>query len=350
MKNDFKLSSLSILLAYQVVQKLPVQFYAYDDQIFIAQPETILVPFLGVPLYADAYILSLITLWTNHGRGIHIKLAARPIKDKSDVFVKIFDGPILMGPFDLDRFPKRTLRYAAGFRLTIGIESINNVTRQFAKLTYQTFQQRQQQVDLNKHQDATWKISIDTTKKAHNRKLYYKYLTVSTTKSKYLQMTFTNLRQFSYASKGCEDGGFVLSEESDDHGIVTGPFCSQRGTEPLVNAIKTFHSSHEYITIFIYSYTFQMKVDITFRHAECQGITNPCTRFCNLRRDKINETQNYWTETSLYQRTCSSTIHLKMGCVVLQKIPGRNSKCKLMFFAHGGLIKTTDFKVVNNIR
>ena len=350
MKNDYKLSNLSIILSYQVVQKLSVQFYAYDDQILIIEPQTKIVPFLGVPLYEDAYISSLITLWTNHGQGIHIKLAVMPIKEKTDVFVKIFDGPILMGPFDLDRFPKRTLTYSAGFRVTVGIESIDNVTREFATLAYQTFPFRQRQVDLDKHPDATWTFSIDTTKKDHNRRLYYKYLTVSTTKSKFLQMTFTNLSQFSYASHGCEDGGFVLSEESDDHAIVRGPFCSQQGTEPLVNAIKTFHSKNEYITIFIYSYTFRMKVDITFRHAECQGITNPCTHFCNLLRENINETQNYWTEAGFYQRTCKSTIHLKRGCVVMQITPRQNIRCKLMLLAHGGLIKINDFKVVNNIR
>ena len=78
------------------MQRLPVHFHVFDGQIYMIEPQTTLVPFRGVQYYANSYMSSLITIWTNHGKGIYINLAALPNRKITDVFVKIFDGSILM--------------------------------------------------------------------------------------------------------------------------------------------------------------------------------------------------------------------------------------------------------------
>ena len=314
------------------------------------------VPFHSTHLgIVNIYLSYLYTIWVAHGLGININITAFAIEIQTDVYVNVYDGPILAKSTTLHEIASSSFKYQAGFRMTIGLTIINdnnNILDDFIKelaiLSYSAYQYQPHVVHLDKYLNATRTITIDTSKRNHNQIFYYKYLTVSTVGSKFVQMTFTNLTKFSKASQGCEDGGFVLSDVLQNHIFVTGPFCSQHGTEPLVNDIRTFFSTQNFTTIFVYSYKFQMEVDIVFNQTPCEGITNPCSRFCNPNHEL--PTQNYRTKFSSGTNICGGDIYIEKGCVVVQKTPSAHTGCEIMVIAPAGQIKTSDFRVINNIR
>ena len=349
--NVIRFPKLSALLSYEIVQKLPATFHLYDYHTCLTHKVTENVPFLLAHLSNEAtYQSYLYTIWAVHGLGISIKIADIALNNQTNVFVNIYDGPILVTSSTLNELASNRFRYKAGFRITIGFTILDDVVGELAKLSYSAYYYTQQVIPIDKYEKSTLTISIDTAKRNHNQIFYYKYITVVTINSKFVQMTFTNLTKFSEMSEGCEDGGFVLSDNLQDHFLVTGPFCSQHGTEPLVNAINTFYSSHNFITIFVYSYKFQMKVDIVFRQTSCEGITNPCIRFCKKKQPRQLPPQNYRTTFSSNVSTCGGNIFIERGCVVVQKTPTERVVCDLTVIASVGQIKTSNFRVINNIR
>ena len=347
--NPSKFPKFSILLSYELLQKLVTPFYLYDYHKYMIYEGTTNVPF-SFPHFSIIYIyLSyLYTIWVAHGQGIDIKITATTIISQTNVLVNIYDGPILVKSSTLHEVASSGFKYQAGFRMTIGLTFIDAVFQELAALSYNAYQYQRQVIQLDKYQNATRTISIDTSKRNHNQIFYYKYLTVSTVKTKFVQVTFANLTKFYKASQGCEDGGFVLSDVLQHHNFVTGPFCSQHGTEPLVNAIKTFLSTQNFITIFVYSYQFQMEVNIVFSQTLCEGITNPCSRFCNPNQEL--PTQNYKTKISSSDHSCYGSIYMEKGCVVVQKTPAAKIICKIEIIASAGQLKTSDFRMINNIR
>ena len=360
LQNEHRFSNVSMLLSYEIVQKLVVPFLLYDDQTYIFYTKTMVLPITQISINTTTYISHLYTIWAAHGNGIATKLSVLPIQNETNVFVKIYDGPVLVRFFSLYLLSTRELKYKAGFRMTIGIEFVDTIMHPSVSVSYKRYSFRRLIIDLDDYQGAKWMTSIDTTKREHKQVLYYKYLTVETSEPNFVQMTFTNLTTFSDASQGCEDGGFVLSDNFIEHTDVAGPFCTQQGTEPLVNAMRTFFSANRYITIFIYSYTFQMKVIITFQQTLCQGITNPCYRFCNRYKENgqkyaSNYERNYDIATTGYHHSCEARIYINKGCVVVQKIPGKCFACKIFIqVAHllekTAVIRVTDFRVTDNIR
>ena len=354
LQNEHRFSKVSMLLSYEIVQKLVVPFLLYDDQKYIFYTKTMVLPITQISINTKTYISHLYTIWAAHGKGIATQLSAMPVQKETNMFVKISDGPVLVRSFSLYLLPTRGLKYKAGFRMTIGIEFIDTIMHPSVKVSYKTYAIRSQEIYLYQYPGAKWKTSIDTTKREHKQVLYYIYFMVFSSVPNFVQITFTNLTKFSDASQGCEDGGFVLSDNFYDHTDVAGPFCTQHGTEPLVNAVRTFYSTHHYITIFIYSYTFQIEVLITFQQTTCEGITNPCYRVCNQYKEYIAEYEtpkHYDISASYYHHSCKASIYLDQECVVVQKIPGKLFACEITIFSHrlGYQIKA-GFRVVDNIR
>ena len=347
LNNFISYPKISILLSYEIVQKQAVIYYLNDYHRYMVREGTTYIPFDSTLFNILGYQSYLYTVWVAHGLGININIEVVVINYQTNAFVNIYDGPILVKSTTLYELASNRFRYQAGFRVTIGITMIDGFTRVLAKLSYSHYHYKPQVIHI---ENSTQTISIDTAKRNHNQIFYYKYLTVTTKKSKFVQMAFTNLAKFSEASEGCEDGGFALSDVLEHHISVTGPFCSQHGTEPLVNAINTFHSTQNFATIFIYSYKFQMKVDIVFSETFCGGITNPCDRFCNPNLEL--PTQNYWVKFTGHYLFCSGDIYIEKGCKVVQKTPAAQiySYCDLTVIAYEGQIKTRNFHVINMIK
>ena len=347
LNNILSYPKMSILLSYEIVQKQAVIYYLNDYHRYMVREGTTYIPFDSTLFNIIGYQSYLYTVWVAHGLGININIEAFVIKYQTNAFVNIYDGPILVKSTTLYELASNRFRYQAGFRVTIGITMIDDLTRVLAKLSYSHYHYKPQEIYI---ENSTRTISIDTAKRNHNQIFYYKYLTVTTMKSKFVQIAFTNLAKFSEASEGCEYGGFALSDVLEHHISVTGPFCSQHGTEPLVNAINTFHSTQNFITIFIYSYKFQMSVDIVFSETFCGGITNPCDRFCNPNLEL--PTQNYRVKFSSRYLICSGDIYIENGCVVVQKTPAAQiySYCDFTVIAYEGQIKTRNFHVINMMK
>ena len=345
--NIIRFPKFSAFLSYEIVQRLPTTFQLLDYHTFLLHENTTNLPIFVSHLSHNIYLSYLFTIWAVHGLGINIKIADSTLNNQTNVIVNIYDGPVLVKSSTLKELATNRFRYQAGFRVTVGFTILDNVFGELVTLSYGAYHYKPQVISINKYEKST--ISIDTAKRNHNQIFYYKYLTVTTTQSKFVQLTFKNLTKFSEVSEGCEDGGFVLSDNLKDHFLVAGPFCSQHGTEPLVNAINTFYSSGNFITVFVYSYNFQMTVDIVFNQTPCEGITNPCIRFCKKWQQRY-PLQNYRTTFSKNAHTCGGNLFIERGCVVVQKTPTERVVCDLTVVASAGQIKTSNFRVINNIR
>ena len=351
LQNEHRFSNVSILLSYKIVLKLAVPFQLFDDQTYLLSTKTWDLPVLH-KTYIEAYISHLYSIWTAHGNGIATQLSALPMRNETNVFVKIYDGPVLARSFSLYLLSTRDLKYKAGFWVTIGFEVIDTIIHPSVSVSYKLYSLKKQEIDLREYPETKWMTSIDTTKREHKQVLYYKYLTVRIKVPNFVQITFTNLTKFSDPSQGCEDGGFVLSDHEMYHHDAAGPFCTQHGTEPLVNSMRTYYSSFHYITIIIYSYTFQMEVMITFQQTPCQGITNPCYRLCDQyeRSIQVHRYQNYYIDTSYHWLSCNVAISMHKDCVVVQKIPEESIACNITIVSLVEQIRATDFRVTDNIR
>ena len=350
MTNFFNASKFSALLTYQIVTKVLESFDLIDYHMSLVYENTTTIPFGNTNSNAHKYLRYTYTVWTTHGQGINIWIRTIAMIKPTNVSVSVLDGPTLVKLFDLRDLKSQGYKYQAGFRVTIGVMIINNIKQKVAKFLYKIYTFKPQVTDLENDPNVTKKISLNTARRSHNPIFYYAFLTVRASRSKFIQLRFANLRQFAGASHGCAEGGFVLSDFKDSHFWLTGPFCTQHGTEPLVNDIKTFQSTHNLITFFLYSYTFEMDVDIEFQHTECEGITNPCLRFCNPYRHLDLHKQNYKIESGASGNKCVVSIIITNGCVVVQNPPNQVSRCYLQILAHKGNVITSEFRTLNFIR
>ena len=354
LEKEFNFPKYSVLLSYQVVARTQAELMLYNYHVtLISQSGVEQIPYSSSFLNTNTIHSYLYTIWTHHGRGINVSMDALAIAEETDAFVNILDGPVLVESFLLYNLTQKRYSYKGGFRVTIGIELVAKFIQTVATLAYDTFKLRPQFLALDKHKGFIRNLSMNTMRRTHNQILYYKYVTVITNKDKYIRITFTNLARYAGASYMCEHGGFVLSDFLKTHWWVTGPFCTQHGTEPLVNDVRTFLSRVNHITFILYSYTFEMDVDITFEQTHCQGITNPCTQYCDRRRrTDYSRVGNYRMQLYRSRMGCSLYIVLVKGCVVLQEtLQNEITKvCNIGVLAENGSLTASKLLVINNIR
>ena len=263
------------------------------------------------------------------------------VRNKDDIVVSVFDGPILVKSSYLYKMHK--FKYQGGFTITCRVDIINTVGLKGSGLDilFQRTKPKHTDVTLETLDD-TFNTSINTMKR--DGIFYHKYLRVNNTGGHFMKVTFTDMRTFSGPSYNCEYGGFVISDYWQFHHRVYGPYCTQHGTEPLVNEVKTFHSKNTYLTLIIYSYTFQMDVDLTFQTTQCEGLTNICDAFCT--------DQGYYFRVQLpvnYQllrfikvkSTCRVQLRIVKGCLNVQSTSSEVGLiCIVTLFVQDGMIRT----------
>ena len=268
------------------------------------------------------------------------------------ISVSIFDGPILVNSSllsEMDGFS-----YVGGYTITCQVDIFNGITyiRGILNLIYQRRLQETLDVNLANIKD-TYKTSVNTMKR--NSIFYYKYIRVRTAKH-FVKLTFTKIRTLSGQSHSCEYGGFVVSDFWDAHLQVIGPYCTRHGTEPLVNDVNTFHSRNNFLTLIIYSYTFQIDVDISFQSTQCEGVTNICNVYCGNYVDFYTD-KKFYSEKNfvvLYfertQFTCRVQLQILKQCVMVQRTwDERNAVCIVIIYPRLGVMKTT-VQMQNNFK
>ena len=268
------------------------------------------------------------------------------------IYVSIFDGPILVNSSFL--YEMGGFSYVGGFTITCQVDIMHGVAliRGRIKLLFQRRLQEILDVNLANIKD-TYKTSVNTMKR--NSIFYYKYIRVRTA-NHFVKLTFTNIRTFSGQSHSCEYGGFVVSDFWDLHFQVIGPYCSRHGTEPLVNDVNVLHSRNNFLTLIIYSYTFQIDVDISFQSTQCEGVTNICNVYCGNYANFYNDKKYYIAKNFvvLYfertQFTCRVQLQILKQCVMVQRTwDERNAVCIVVIYPRLGVMKTT-VQMQNNFK
>ena len=272
-----------------------------------------------------------------------------PLKDDM-VFVDIFDGPILVNSSPLHEM--HGFRYVGGFTITCQVDVIKStfLIEGRMEIVFQMLKQTITDVNLV-NPDDTYNTSVNTMQRS--KTLYYKYIRVKTA-SQFVKLTFTKIRTFAGQSYGCEYGGFVVSDFWNLHVQVLGPYCTQHGTEPLVNDVTTFHSRNPFLTLIIYSYTFQMDVDISFQSTPCEGVTNPCIRYCGNYsgyNQKFSTPVNFVRLSAYASRFfCRIQLQIVKECIKVQRISdNRNAVCITVIHVRLGVLQTS-LQIQNKFR
>ena len=187
---------------------------------------------------------------------------------------------------------------------------------------------------------------MNTTQK--NRPFYYKYFFVNASKH-FVQTSFVRIREFSGPSYNCEYGGFILSEYLDIHLKPHGPYCTQHGSEPLVNQVTTFYSTEAFFTLMIFSYTFLIDVDIKFQSTNCEGVIDICSVAFDPHRNVIPV--NYKVLFT-NKRRFSRNVHLLIthGCVIVQRVSNEEKPvCIVGIYVRSGKMRSL-IQIQNNFR
>ena len=297
------------------------------------------------------------TIWTYHGQGVQLKFFAINFAKEDRVSVAIFDGPVKVISRLIYEYTHSSnnfysvYRYKGGFCVTYVLEHLASLHSEGqARMMYEKYKYDFEYYHINSMNDIKT-LSINTHHKSENKVLYYRYISVRTEANSFIQLNLTKLRSLSGASNNCEYGGFALSEAQSYHYTVIGPYCTQSGTEPLVNNITTFQSSRHYLTLFVYSFTFELLIDLTFQQTECEGITNICNRFCVSDGQILHPPVNYReTHSVLESITCLVAVIIRERCVIVQKTPIYSKfKCHVQFFAYKGIFNVS-YQTLNNIK
>ena len=257
MDNEIRWSQFSVLLAYQIAPKLSKWFSIHEYHIHAS---TVVLKSLTIPFIAPLprnILSSFYTIWADYVKEISLLLYGHNNRSQTDAFVMVYDGPILVKYSTLNEISKGSYRYKTGFRAKIGIQLNDHASEEVCHVRFHTDTRYPESRIISKLSE-TLNVSFNTMQRSANQVLYYKSLLVSS--FSFVKMTFTNIRQYQGESPMCENGGFILSDFSmyKMYIYVTGPFCTKRGTEPLVNAVRSFQSSSEFIVFILYSYTFWM--------------------------------------------------------------------------------------------
>ena len=339
----------SLLLSYQVIHgRSSLMMQESQGHSFIFHKITF-TPFITKQTYSmQSYRFIMTTLY---GFQLIVGYNIDDITFYENVSVSIFDGPFLVHSAFLHE--KKEFAHYGGPIITCRIDIDNHFRISENKLDI-FFRRAEQNItnftltDLGE----TFNISVNSNKR---RALYfYKYIRVSSTIHPFVKATFTNIRTFSGSSYNCQYGGFVLSDFWRLHVRVHGPYCSQHGTEPLVNDVTTFHSKNDFLVLIIYSYAFQIDVDILFQPTRCEGLTNACNLFCGEYATYHSWESNPLNYVIISKRHtkyfCSVVIQIKKGCVKVQGISTEgNRMCAVTIYPQTAILQTV-FEMQNNFR
>ena len=338
---------VSLLLSYQVLHGM-TQLWLDESASYISFQQGITI--IPVPLRTmdPEYLLQSYryTIKTFYGFILQVYISAHDILENEDISVSVFDGPILVNSsflYDMDQFT-----YTGGFTITCGVDMVNSkvVPEIGLKIVFQRKEQNITNINLL-NTNHTYTTTINTQQK--NGHFYYKYFRVNVD-NHFVKLTFTNLKTFSGASYNCDYGGFVLSDFLKRHFRVNGPYCKQHGTEPLVNDITTFYSQTSHLTLLVYSYTFEMNVDLLFEATQCEGLTNICDFFCGDNNFLKIEPVNYNYKRKKRKSSYLVSIQMLKGCLKVQRTLNEgNIRCEFSITAREGTIQTL-IQSQNNFR
>ena len=343
----------SLLITYQLLHgltKLWMDEY-FSDKTYTQTPVfRIQDPFnsMSVKLPLQTYR---ITIRVYYGFLVGLSIITYYVTNNKHVSVSIFDGPILVNTSFLDDIDG--FLHIGAYEVTCLIVVLNGDVPEVngLEMLYEIYRQALDHVKLS-NVDDTFNITVNTRQR-NGTIFYYKYLKVEAENS-FVKMTFSKIRSLSGTSYNCEYGGLIFSDLWRFRTAVYGPYCSQYGISPLGKDVETFHSGQNNLILLIYSYTFQIDVDILFERSDCEGVTNMCTLLCGAQgryRHMKNPPINYILigaqMTKLY---CKINIQLIKGCMKMQRLYSDSTAvCIIGIYVRAGAMLTA-MKVKNDFR
>ena len=332
-------SSVSLAATYQVMLQQEAiwieqsQLYTYAEKDAM---RTAIYNFYNASrkVWAQTYQY---TILSQPGFGIQFEFVANNFTKNQISLVSIYDGPVLVYNVYLHAVSSKInqMNYTGGNRVVCGIYFPNPAPmQQFIMLMFFAYQFDEERFVIN--HGSTVNLTINTIISVRRRPVfYYRYIQFSTRNSeKFLQLTVTNITSIRGSSYNCENGGFALAESEGFPRKVMGPYCTRTGVEPLLNDINTFVTKSHLLYFLVYSYTFELDMNITIRETTCEGITNACATFCGVPHYLLNRRMQYYTvrvsTRGVNTAFCRVFIILEKGCVVLQRIP-INSKKRIVY-------------------
>ena len=333
----------SVLVLYQIMQDIGQPFVLQELNRYIGydtQLETMLISrrnfyysSMSEPIWSVRY-----TIQTYYGYGIACAITFRNTSVTDRVIVSYYDGPMLVGSFNTSALNKRSFKggFLVRFLLQFPKRGMNGTSIK----TFRKYRHNYTYYKLTSVGE-TYNISVNTMHTSKRTPFYYKYIAVAVNDG-FIKLTVRNIRTLSGGSYLCEYDGFAISNLWIHHLYVIGPYCTQHGTEPLVNDIRTFYSSKSYLTFLVYSYTFLLDIDISFQQTPCEGITNVCNLYCWGKGFANKQPKNHEIIDTVSQLMCQLIIIVIKQCVVVQRTEAsEESQCRFYIKAKGGQMNTT---------
>ena len=286
------------------------------------------------------------TIQTYYGYGIASGIYFKNTSITDGVIVSYYDGPMLVESFNTSVLNKHSFKggFLVRFLLQIPTRGMNGTSIK----TYRKYRHTYTYFKLTSNGEA-YNISVNTMHNTKRTPFYYKYIAVAVDDG-FIKLTVKNIRALSLGSYGCQYGGFAISNLWIHHLNVIGPYCTQHGTEPLVNDIRSFYSSKSYLTFLVYSYTFLLDIDISFQQTPCEGITNVCSLYCWAEGFPNKQLKNHEIIDMDTSAMCQLIIVVIKQCVVVQRTEAsEHYQCRFYIKAKGGQLNTT-FQTQNNFR
>ena len=332
----------SLILSYQVLHSL-TNLWMEESFFFINSTRKLYVRPVPLRALSSTYLMQShrFTIKTYYGSQLFVWLNIHSYTENEMTSISLFDGPILVNTsflYEMERF-----KYFGGFAVTLGVDILNSVMPTEDRFDIKFYRLTANMTDVDISNNHAYNISLNTWNR--DTILYYKHLRVKNTDNDFVKISFTNIRTYSGSSYNCEYGGFVLSDIWDLHVSVYGPYCTQHGMEPLVNEVSTFHSKNTYLVLIVYSYTFQLDVDISFQSASCEGLTNICDVYCGPVSSVHmlhNKGTNYEVQGVKYDKNvCFVSLHITKGCLMIQELSTRmTDACIVNLFTRSGVLGT----------
>ena len=334
---------ISIIIVYQVMQDIGKSLMVKDLFRYIgistpAKPLLISTISFNVTHSNGPIWLYRYTVRTYYGYGIIGAVFFQQVHTSDTVVVNIYDGPFLLRSYN--HHASRGDTFIAGYLALFLIKVPNRSTNSTIQMVYR---KQRHTYTYHKFTDVgeAYNISVNTIETHERTSFYYKYIAVAVDDG-FIKLTMRNIRTLSGGSYTCEYGGFAISDLWIHHINVNGPYCTQYGSEPLVNDIRTFYSAKNYLTFLVYSYTFQLDIDISFETTACEGITNVCNLVCWGRGFLNKRPSNYEIIQGDNPDICRLTILLRRRCIILQRTSTEKSnECWFNILAEGGFMNTT---------
>ena len=341
----------AVLYTYQVMRNRKALWLT--DSIDIGAPDSheIFRMYSLKELGVNMVRTDLYTIATTLDYGINISAVAYEITKKEHGVANIFDGPMLVKSSSFYELTTQEFHHSAGFRAKLVLQFIDGEVKGSVIVTYQVYRRQIHTVTL-KENGQQHNLTVNTMRRTFEDKiLYYKFIEVLSAEDSFVQLTVTKLRTLVGDSMNCEYGGYALSDTNKFRGyslfesikqnrrIIIGPYCTKHGTEPLVNNITTFSSTTNVLNVIIYSYTFQMDVDISFEQTICEGIINVCERFCLIHKvGHYDAPRNYFVRQNGIDVICNVFIIIKKVCIHIQNVAIENPIriCNTLVYARDG--------------